>query len=277
MIFESASACGGEGEYYSNARWYDPTLGRFLTEDPARDGINWFAYCSNNPLAYIDPTGMVGATTDDVLQEGNEEERLLFGPGGGPGGGGGPELGGAGAAEFGEVGGAPNPVEIAPKVGPQEGTPGTAQAPIGEQNLETVRPSTTEPRIAAGPVKPYETGPAGDLAKRSKNDNLDIDHQPSKASLFERAEAERVRPLTQAEKQEVADKGMAAAVPKDVHRSDSPTYGGRNTPAQIEKDAADPVAAAKRDSAAMVKAAAPGDKAAAIKAMKKIVDAASGK
>ena len=38
------------GLYYFNARWYDPTLGRFITEDPARDGGNWFAYCGNNPM-----------------------------------------------------------------------------------------------------------------------------------------------------------------------------------------------------------------------------------
>ena len=36
------------GLYYFNARWYDPTLGRFITEDPARDGGNWFAYVGNN-------------------------------------------------------------------------------------------------------------------------------------------------------------------------------------------------------------------------------------
>lgn len=50
--------------YYSNARWYDPTTGRFITEDPARDGDNWFAYCSNNPLRYVDPTGLL-----DVVQQ----------------------------------------------------------------------------------------------------------------------------------------------------------------------------------------------------------------
>ncbi len=46
------------GLYYSNARWYDPQLGRFITEDPARDGANWYAYCWNNPLAFVDPTGL---------------------------------------------------------------------------------------------------------------------------------------------------------------------------------------------------------------------------
>jgi hypothetical protein len=44
--------------YYFNARWYDPTLGRFITEDPIKDGVNWFAYVSNNPLNRIDPTGL---------------------------------------------------------------------------------------------------------------------------------------------------------------------------------------------------------------------------
>ena len=46
------------GLYHSNARWYDPTLGRFLTEDPARDGDNWYAYAGNNPLTHTDPTGL---------------------------------------------------------------------------------------------------------------------------------------------------------------------------------------------------------------------------
>ena len=43
--------------YYFNARWYDPEMGRFITEDPARDGRNWFVYCRNNPLVKIDKIG----------------------------------------------------------------------------------------------------------------------------------------------------------------------------------------------------------------------------
>ena len=32
------------GFYYLRARYYDPSIGRFLTEDPAEDGTNWYAY-----------------------------------------------------------------------------------------------------------------------------------------------------------------------------------------------------------------------------------------
>lgn len=46
------------GLYYFNARWYDPELGRFTTEDSVRDGNNWYAYVLNNPLANTDPTGL---------------------------------------------------------------------------------------------------------------------------------------------------------------------------------------------------------------------------
>jgi RHS repeat-associated protein len=45
------------GLVYFNARYYDPTMGRFLTEDPSRKGTSWYSYCSNNPLTYTDPTG----------------------------------------------------------------------------------------------------------------------------------------------------------------------------------------------------------------------------
>lgn len=33
-------------------------MGRFITQDPIRDGINWYAYDGNNPLVYVDPTGL---------------------------------------------------------------------------------------------------------------------------------------------------------------------------------------------------------------------------
>jgi RHS repeat-associated protein len=46
------------GLYYFNARWYDPDLGRFISEDPIKDGANWYAYVGNRPLVSTDPTGL---------------------------------------------------------------------------------------------------------------------------------------------------------------------------------------------------------------------------
>ena len=39
-------------------RDYSPTHARFITEDPIRDGENWFAYVGNNPVNWIDPWGL---------------------------------------------------------------------------------------------------------------------------------------------------------------------------------------------------------------------------
>ncbi|MBQ8637190.1 MAG: RHS repeat-associated core domain-containing protein, partial [Clostridia bacterium] len=45
------------GFIYLRARYYDPMVGRFTSVDPIKDGLNWYAYCYNNPVAYIDPSG----------------------------------------------------------------------------------------------------------------------------------------------------------------------------------------------------------------------------
>ena len=39
-------------------RYYDASVGRFISSDPIEDGDNWYAYCENNPLASIDPEGL---------------------------------------------------------------------------------------------------------------------------------------------------------------------------------------------------------------------------
>ncbi len=46
------------GDYYLRARYYAPGLGRFLSEDPVRDGDNWYVYCFGNPIRFIDPSGL---------------------------------------------------------------------------------------------------------------------------------------------------------------------------------------------------------------------------
>jgi RHS repeat-associated protein len=40
--------------YYFNARYYDAEIGRFISVDPAKDGLNWYVYCNNNPLSFKD-------------------------------------------------------------------------------------------------------------------------------------------------------------------------------------------------------------------------------
>ena len=46
------------GTYYLRARNYDPRIGRFTTEDPARKDLNYYVYGRNNPIKFTDPTGM---------------------------------------------------------------------------------------------------------------------------------------------------------------------------------------------------------------------------
>ena len=45
------------GLIYMRARYYDPNVGRFESEDEGRQGNDWFAYCSNNPTNLIDQSG----------------------------------------------------------------------------------------------------------------------------------------------------------------------------------------------------------------------------
>jgi RHS repeat-associated protein len=45
------------GLVYMRVRSYEPWTGRFVSEDPARDGSNLYVYCLNSPTEYIDETG----------------------------------------------------------------------------------------------------------------------------------------------------------------------------------------------------------------------------
>ena len=51
------------GEIYLRARYYSSEYGRFVTEDPAKYGTNWYSYCDNNPVTKVDRTGL-RPTTD---------------------------------------------------------------------------------------------------------------------------------------------------------------------------------------------------------------------
>ena len=49
---------------YLRARYYSPSLGRFTTEDPAKDGDNWYSYCAGNPVNSWDPSGLALIISD---------------------------------------------------------------------------------------------------------------------------------------------------------------------------------------------------------------------
>jgi RHS repeat-associated protein len=50
------------GLYFYRARYYDPLVGRFISEDPFRllgdDDVNFYPYVRNNPINATDPLGL---------------------------------------------------------------------------------------------------------------------------------------------------------------------------------------------------------------------------
>ena len=61
------------GVYYLNARYYDPKIARFLTEDTYRGdpsdplSLNLYTYCANEPIKYTDPTGHLLIVDDGTV------------------------------------------------------------------------------------------------------------------------------------------------------------------------------------------------------------------
>ena len=55
----------GTGLYYYRARFYMPSSGRFISEDPIglKGGMNSCAYVDGNPLSFNDPFGLDPAGT----------------------------------------------------------------------------------------------------------------------------------------------------------------------------------------------------------------------
>jgi RHS repeat-associated protein len=60
----------GNGLYFYRARYYSPTFGRFVSEDPlgfGGGGFNSYEYANDAPVAFVDPTGL--KTTVIVVQD----------------------------------------------------------------------------------------------------------------------------------------------------------------------------------------------------------------
>jgi RHS repeat-associated protein len=69
-----------DGLIFLRARYYDPSVGRFISRDPLGmiDGPNMYLYVHNNPVNYIDPTGMIAQTCGKITIEKIERYEILF-------------------------------------------------------------------------------------------------------------------------------------------------------------------------------------------------------
>ncbi|WP_285379786.1 S-type pyocin domain-containing protein, partial [Vibrio sp. B172a] len=88
-------------------------------------------------------------------------------------------------------------------------------------------------------VKPLEVGTYGELAPRSVKDGMDIDHIPSQAALKTATETLLGQSLTREQERTLINSAAAIAIPQEVHRKCSETYGGRNKKEKQHADAMD--------------------------------------
>ncbi len=70
------------GLYYLRARYYDPYIGRFISEDSywGEDinplSLNLYTYCYNDPIKYIDPTGHIVSAWDEKHLTKAEQDKI---------------------------------------------------------------------------------------------------------------------------------------------------------------------------------------------------------
>ena len=68
-----------EARYYYRARYYDPRVGRFISEDPIGfdGGVNFYSYVEGNPVSWIDPWGLHHYTPTAGERANEDVERWL--------------------------------------------------------------------------------------------------------------------------------------------------------------------------------------------------------
>ena len=53
--------------YFAQARMYDAVNRRFMAVDPIKDSVNWYVYCENNPVVFVDPLGLMSTDTLNLI------------------------------------------------------------------------------------------------------------------------------------------------------------------------------------------------------------------
>jgi RHS repeat-associated protein len=238
------------GLSYLHFRYYDGHLGRFLnpdTYDPMQAGvdINRYAYAGNDPINSSDPGGHVWGVLSKI-------GKVIF-------------KGGDVASTF---AGAVEDVDtiISPeasageRIGAALSLASELGSPVSARDAKSTY-NAVEGALKGAKRKPVSAGDEGthgELTARRRADGQDekihMDHQPSFAAQVEAEEGKLGRKLTPPERAALRRSTPAVASPTDIHRTTSPTFGGRNTRNRIEGDARDLEGAASRDKSAFERA-----------------------
>ena len=71
-----SSSFGYTGCYFDSAtglqwnvnRWYNPSIERWMGQDPISADINLYRYCHNNPILFVDPSGLIDSVSATMAQ-----------------------------------------------------------------------------------------------------------------------------------------------------------------------------------------------------------------
>jgi RHS repeat-associated protein len=74
---------GETGQYYNRARYYDPSVGQFISQDPigfSAGDANLYRYVGNSPTNFTDPSGLMGRPIDpdDADGDGDRDDPNPF-------------------------------------------------------------------------------------------------------------------------------------------------------------------------------------------------------
>jgi len=217
--------------YYYRARYYDPNVGRFISQDPIEflaGDVNFYRYVGNDPVNWVNPSGLCGEglcigaalLLDAVFDLGLYEAALGL-------------LGRKAAQQAGKV----IVREVIDTAIEEDTDTDTTEAVKVETGINVKGED-----VDCGDYMPYK-----DQKNPSKKD-LERDHIPSQAAMKKRAEKllpEGVE-LTKCIKNRLKNWADTLALPKATHKAGR-TNGSKNTPEQIKNDEKDLGEAGKND------------------------------